>query len=125
MVSAWINHPHTAARETAERACTADIHIHRGSTVSSSSSDTGSWGTIRAADAGGVGIAPLPRMHHSAAMDEVGGVMYVYGGVRFAPGSSKQLSADAQLGLLHAFNCHTCKWERLLTTGEAGSMLLN
>ncbi|KIZ05481.1 hypothetical protein MNEG_2475 [Monoraphidium neglectum] len=66
------------------------------------------------------GEPPGPRMHHSVAVDEEGGTMYLYGGVTFTRASGQRRPADAKAGLVHAYRFATGTWQRLATEGARG-----
>ncbi len=57
------------------------------------------------------------RMHHSAAVDREGGVMYVYGGVTYAMRTGQRRPADVKAGQLHAYRFGNSAWEQLATEG--------
>ncbi|KAF8062684.1 zinc finger protein BRUTUS-like [Scenedesmus sp. PABB004] len=64
-----------------------------------------------------LGDVPSPRMHHRAAVDPGGGVMYVLGGVRVRARDGARLPADDTPGTLHAYRFDTYTWTTLATTG--------
>jgi hypothetical protein len=56
-------------------------------------------------------------MHHSVAVDEEGGAMYLYGGVTYARVSGQRRPADARAGLVYAYRFAGGAWEQMATEG--------